>query len=916
MPSPKKTRRVSPRFNYETLEAKRLLAITTSVDTPPGTLALEAGLSQFDSERLIYNLPNPVPVEQRTELLNDFFRLTNQDSFRKINQFRDQLGMGHIEYQQYFNGIPVEGAFVTIHTQSQKAVRLSGEFIQPIVDPVATVWISEQLAFESALRDVNASKYIWDVPGGELSPDAIDFIGPIQRPSGNLVYLKSDSGALQATYKFDIYGLEPVSRDYVFVDVHSGQVVKKHNRIEGADVIATGTSLYNGTVEFLAEDTGTEFRLRQQTDGVETYDLNNDTYFGRATDITSPTIEFTDPDVHKGVQAHYVAEQTLKYFRDVHGRDSFDDQGSTLRSYVSYDTDRIFIYWNGEAIFYGDGNGTTVFPTQSIDLGAHEFTHGISQHTARLFFEGEPGSLRESFSDIFGEVVENYVTGSNDWLIGADIRADGQGYRSLSNPKSYNDPDTYHGDYWHDYVNNSYGNWNNAGVPNKWFYILSEGEQGTNDKGTLYDVPGIGMDDAALIAYRNLTVYLDSYSDFQDARSGAIQSAIDLFGADSQQLASTIAAWDAVGVSAPQIELDFQRLPMSGSLAYQSTHENLVLLGSDDEFSIPLAVDDNSMVSVVVEPTFGNLAPSISIIDSNGTTIHSTTGVETTYLLDTPLTAEEQYSLVIKGDSGTFGDFNLLVLLNSTLEPENFGGPGNDTMESAQSLEASSISIGTNGAEILNVIGKGSIETEIIYEDFEYALGPEWERRHAGAEEGEMVFVRNYDGTDRVFQGKYSFAMGRPIDGDSHLNEFILTVDLESYDDVDLSFNRTYRLGQFLDLPPSFTGSVNGDGIALSSDGETWHTLTNNSHLPWTQYLLEEFDLTQEVQMRGVSLTSQFKIKFQQYGRYHQQILMDDIALNGFQSNEDWFSFELGSNQSSNVRLELIDQDEKIQYIG
>ncbi|MEO1451680.1 MAG: PKD domain-containing protein, partial [Bacteroidota bacterium] len=58
----------------------------------------------------------------------------------------------------------------------------------------------------------------------------------------------------------------------------------------------------------------------------------------------------------------------------------------------------------------------------------------------------------------------------------------------------------------------------------------------------------IGMDKAADIAFRNLTTYLTSTSQYEDARFFAIQAAVDLFGECSQEVVSTTNAWYAVGV--------------------------------------------------------------------------------------------------------------------------------------------------------------------------------------------------------------------------------------------------------------------------------------------------------------------------------------------------------------------------------
>jgi chitodextrinase len=143
--------------------------------------------------------------------------------------------------------------------------------------------------------------------------------------------------------------------------------------------------------------------------------------------------------------------------------------------------------------------------------------------------------------------------------MGTEIGIGGSGaIRSMDNPSSFGDPDTYGGTYWTNpncgfptQSNDYCGVHSNSGVQNKWFYILVAGENGTNDIGSNYSVTGIGHEKAAAIAYRNLEVYLSANSTFADARTGAIQSAVDLYGAGSPEEIATTDAWYAVGVGDP-----------------------------------------------------------------------------------------------------------------------------------------------------------------------------------------------------------------------------------------------------------------------------------------------------------------------------------------------------------------------------
>ncbi|PHE65156.1 peptidase M4 family protein, partial [Bacillus wiedmannii] len=67
-----------------------------------------------------------------------------------------------------------------------------------------------------------------------------------------------------------------------------------------------------------------------------------------------------------------------------------------------------------------------------------ELTHAVTEHTANLEYQGESGALNESFSDIFGAMVDR-----DDWEAGEDIYTPdiaGDAMRSLSHPASIPNP--------------------------------------------------------------------------------------------------------------------------------------------------------------------------------------------------------------------------------------------------------------------------------------------------------------------------------------------------------------------------------------------------------------------------------------------------------------------------------------------
>ena len=135
--------------------------------------------------------------------------------------------------------------------------------------------------------------------------------------------------------------------------------------------------------------------------------------------------------------------------------------------------------------------------------------------------------------------------------------------RSMSFPKTSMDgrdplPDTYKGEFWVDTEDESDhgGVHTNSGVQNKWFYLLTDGDSGTNDNDYSYQVEGIGIEKSLQIAYRTLTEYATQESQYADIRLASLQAAEDLYGANSAEVESVGEAGKAVGVDENQTGIE------------------------------------------------------------------------------------------------------------------------------------------------------------------------------------------------------------------------------------------------------------------------------------------------------------------------------------------------------------------------
>ncbi len=401
-----------------------------------------------------------------------------------------------------------------------------------------------------------------------------DQLGASYYPLGELVYLPTipNGNVYKMAYKFNVYAHEPLSRSEIYIDAMNGDVLFVNDKIHIADVVGTAVTAYSGTQSFTTDFTGSTYRLREtgRGGGIETYDLNEGSNYGNAVDFTDADNFWNNVNANQdevATDAHWGAEMTYDYFWLDHGRNSIDNAGMALLSYVHYQNSYSNAFWDGQRMTYGDGSGS-YNPFTALDITGHEITHGLTDFSSNLVYSYESGALNESFSDIFGTSVEWYGKPSQaNWLVGEDI---GVTLRSMSNPKAYGDPDTYLGTNWATGTGDNGGVHTNSGVQNFWYYLLANGGSGTNDNGDSYNITPLGIFDAGAVAFRNNTVYLWSNSQYADARFYAIQSAIDLFGACSPEVVTTTDAWYAVGVGAAfdsTVTADFMANPTTSCSA-------------------------------------------------------------------------------------------------------------------------------------------------------------------------------------------------------------------------------------------------------------------------------------------------------------------------------------------------------------
>ncbi|POR20748.1 hypothetical protein BWK58_13605 [Flavobacterium columnare] len=552
--------------------------------------------------------------EKALNIIESTYGLDKNNQFRISSTTSDITGFTHERHQQYYKGLKVEFGTVITHEKNGLVESLNAELYNAKSLDL-TPKLSSQKCFEYALKYANAQKYLWeDIEQSKV----VDY----QKPNGELViFPDSNSGKIYLAYKYDIYSIKPISRKEIYINANTGallyenplikhfynklasknQIEQVGKQVEGiilspstALVTANAATRYSGNrnIETTLDTNTNRYILSDQTrgNGIVTYNCAGAGYTN--THFTDNDNNWTAAEFHNtakddaGLDAHWGAEKTYDFWKNIFNRNSFDDKGTLIKSYVNADltaidptnTSNDNAFWNSQFMTYG--SGTTFDALTAIDICGHEIGHAVCDYTARLAYKNQSGAMNEGFSDIWGACIEQYAKNGNlnagtdtaspgtlaVWKIGEDI---GDSLRSMSYPNTKRDPDTFLGRYYADTQddsgvaiecttpndsNDQCGVHTNSGVLNHWFYILTAGKSGTNNASQanggpdVYNVQGIGMAKAAQIAYYAERDYLTPNSTFMDCRNATIAVASSLYCSSSQEVQSVINAWYAVNV--------------------------------------------------------------------------------------------------------------------------------------------------------------------------------------------------------------------------------------------------------------------------------------------------------------------------------------------------------------------------------
>ncbi|MER5720095.1 M4 family metallopeptidase [Streptomyces sp. NPDC002132] len=455
---------------------------------------------------------------------------------------QDADGTTHTRYERTYAGLPVLGGDLVVHAR----------------DGRTTV--------------TKASEAALTLPSLTPKQTAAAATGQALASAGKADVARAEAGAAPRLVVWAGRGkpvlawetvVEGVQRDgtpselHVVTDAASGKEILAAEHVH----TGTGTGQYNGAVDLGTTLSGSTYQLVDPgRAGQRTYDLNRGTS-GTGTLFTDDNDVWGDgtPADRQtaGVDVAFGAAATWDYFKDVHGRNGIRNDGVAAYSRAHYGNNYVNAFWQDTCfcMTYGDGAGNAK-PLTSLDVAAHEMSHGVTSATANLTYAGESGGLNEATSDIFAAAAEFHAgltADVPDYLVGEKIDINGNG-----TPLRYMDKPSKDGssrDYWSSTLGSVDVHYS-SGPANHFFYLLSEGSGAKTVNGVAYDSPtydgkavtGIGVENAAAIWYRALSTYMTSSTDYAGARTATLQAAADLFGAYSPTYLAVADSWAAVNV--------------------------------------------------------------------------------------------------------------------------------------------------------------------------------------------------------------------------------------------------------------------------------------------------------------------------------------------------------------------------------
>jgi len=456
-----------------------------------------------------------------------------------------------VKFRQSFANVPVYGSLVTVELdEDNNLVSINSSLGEPEgVSPVA------KISQADAVKTVSKLPQVRNVDG--IVP-YVNYYYDGPRSKWRLVFILED---VPVSHPNDAVKPGPQWSDFI-VDAHTGALVTELPRSPSmAAVVDTGLDGKNQTRQFTVDLTGKTKLLKNTALNIQTFDFKFNDPQVKESQLPGSALKNPPKWSTSAVSAHANAEVVAGFLRNVLRRNNIDNKGGAMNSSIncvvkaeSPDGKQwLNAFWNGQQMVYGQVSSSTGLLSISVDLDVvgHEMFHGVTDTTSRLEYALQSGALNESYSDIFGVIINNFSNPDIinwNWQIGAGLDTGGNPFRDMRTPTLFGQPDNMKNfKVLPNNERNDFGGVHtNSGIHNKAAYnVLTSLDVNKKLVFTAADVAGV--------FYIALTQQLSRTSQFSDSLRGALVGARSLFRTQppaqlQQKLDAITAGFKAVGI--------------------------------------------------------------------------------------------------------------------------------------------------------------------------------------------------------------------------------------------------------------------------------------------------------------------------------------------------------------------------------
>ncbi|GAB2976577.1 M4 family metallopeptidase [Nocardioides montaniterrae] len=430
-------------------------------------------------------------------------------------------GIQYVPYDRTYRGLPVIGGdFVVVTDGAGRLLDTSVAQTSDVSLDSISPSVTRAAARRTSLDQVGHGAY-----------DGASRLVVLQRAHSALAWETTVTGTRNGD----------ASRLTVYVDAHTGGVLDTVEHVaEGS-----GNSAYDGSVSIPTTLSGSTYSMKNSNAStLVCQDAATNTTFS-GTDDSWGNGDATSRETGC-VDSFYAAEQERKMLSAWDGRNGMDGSGGWVPIRVGLND--VNAYYDGTQVQVGHSQSGGRW-IGSIDVVAHEFGHGVDDHT--------PGGLsgngtQEFVADTFGAATEWYANNpvdTPDFTVGEQVDLVGSGpIRYMYNPSLAGDSNCYSSSTPTAEVHAA------AGPGNHWFYLLAEGTNPTNGQPTSptcnsTSITGIGIQKAENIMY-NAMLMKTSSSSYLKYRTWTLTAAKNLYPGSCTEFNAVKAAWNAVSVPA------------------------------------------------------------------------------------------------------------------------------------------------------------------------------------------------------------------------------------------------------------------------------------------------------------------------------------------------------------------------------